>query len=122
MKVKRVLLLLVLVSAAVYGGYLVLVFVAGYGGRSGPDGSVLATGSEALTFSEDTGTVPFFGVGDSLGETGVELIPAGTKVRVIEDGSQPSKLRNVRVTPLEGKYEGKSGNVSRERLRPVEGK
>ena len=91
----------------------------------------LASGVEMLTFYDKTYGVP--GTDDAnvvrvdvlsaqkRGGFGIADMPVGTKVRVVEDaeakGGKPD--RTVKALVLEGKLEGETVALPRERLRPI---
>jgi hypothetical protein len=89
-----------------------------------PESSRLAIGSEAVLFStEKDGPYVHDLSEDARVMRGLDgrSIPAGTKVRVVEDAivDEHPTLRDVRIILLESEWRGATGKVFRKYLRPI---
>ena len=68
--------------------------------------------------------VPLFvPAGEGVGSSGVEFVPVGTKVRVVDDpegAEHPDHGgRNIHVRVLEGRHADRVGRIDRKNLRPA---
>jgi hypothetical protein len=84
----------------------------------------LETGSECLVYhamyegEKSKSTV--LHAGKNEGIMGMYFLDPGTKVRIIVDDAEDTKLgRRVKVRVLEGEHAGKTGEIDRAELRPI---
>jgi hypothetical protein len=88
----------------------------------------LAVGSEVLVYRDTRYGVPGNDDPNKIRVTfpdykrhaiGLELIPVGTKVRVVDDPEGDKFKRPVKVMMLEGEFSGELGTIPRENLKLV---